>query len=123
MKKVIILAAISLFFVPSAFAAGTLTLSVTTTGLSVYGAKSGVTITVGDPGVILIGKTSTGVGVGMSSADAGYSVETQHKNGTKAFGSSFDSTSIYTKDVTAGTADDTTLTTAVDSFGTGWTTM
>ena len=126
MKKIIILTAISLLFVPSAFATGSLTLSLTTTGLSVYGAKSGVTMTVGDPGVILIGKTSTGVGVGLESEDAGYSVETQHKNGTKAFGSSFDSTSIYTKDVTAGTVDpDTTLTTGKDSFEgqTGWTTM
>jgi hypothetical protein len=122
MKKVIILTAISLLFVTSAFADGTLALSTTTTGFSVYGAKSGVTMTVGDPGVILIGKTSTGVGVGLESADAGYSVITQHKNGTKAFGSSFDSTSIYSKDVTAGIADTTELTTAADSFS-GWTTM
>jgi hypothetical protein len=124
MKKIVILAAISLFTASSAFAAGTsLTLSLSSTGLSVTGVKTG-TAGATSP---LIGKTSTGVGVGMlvdATAGAGYSLETQHKNGTKAFGSAFDSTSIYSKDVTAGTADTTGYgTTGSDAFGTGWTTM
>lgn len=124
MKKIILFAAISLFSASSAFAAGSLTLSVTSTGKSIYGVKTG-TATATSP---LIGKTSTGVGVGLkldTTAGTGYAVETQHKNGSKAYGSAFDSTSIYVKDVTVGTADTTTLTTGVDSFvgQTGWTSM
>lgn len=121
-KTIVLLAGISVFTASSAFA--NLTLTLTSTGLSVYGVKTGTASNTSP----LIGKTSTGVGVGIAvdaTAGAGYSVKTQHKNGTKAFGSSFDSTSIYTVDVTAGTADTTTLTTGSDSFigQTGWTTM
>jgi hypothetical protein len=123
MKKIIMLIAISLFTATSVFAAGaTLTLSLSTTGKSVYGAKTG-TASATTP---LIGKTSTGVGVGMAvdaTAGAGYSLQTQHKNGTKTFGSSFDSTSIFSKDVTAGTADTTSLTTGASQFTGTWTTM
>jgi len=119
MKKLIILTALSLFYASSALASGTLTLSMTTTGLSVYGAKSGTASTT----TPLIGKTSTGVGVGLNTAATGYGVVTQHKNGTKAFGSAYDSTSVYSKDVTAGTADNTTINTGVDTFASGWTSM
>jgi preprotein translocase subunit SecF len=126
MKKIIILTAVSLFVASSAFAAGTaaLALSVDTTGLTLYGAKTGTASTASPQ----IGKTSTGVGIGMkvdNNAGAGYSVETQHKNGTKAYGSAYDSTSIYVKDIVKGTADATSLTTGGDSFAgvTGWTTL
>ena len=124
MKKIIAIVAVSLFLAPAAFAAGTtgtITLSLTSTGLSLYGAKG----TSADNTSPLIGKTSTGVGVGVDTASAGYSIITQHKNGSKVYGSSFDSTSIYSNDVTAGTAYSTTLTTGSDSFaaGSGWTTM
>lgn len=120
MKKIIILAAISLLVASSAFASGTLTISLTSTGLSVWGAKTGDTAA---SGTNLIGKTSTGVGVGMFSASTGYSTITQHKSGTKAFGSSMDSTAIYSIPVTAGTA--TTGPTTADSalFTGSWTTM
>jgi hypothetical protein len=123
MKKIIILTTITLLTASSAFAADSLTLSLTTTGLNVWGAKTGTAVS----GTGLIGKTSTGVGVGMAvdaTAGAGYSVETQHKNGSKCFGSSFDSTSIYVKDVTPGTADSTSLNTGNSFTGqTGWTTL
>jgi len=124
MKKIVILAAISLLTATSAFAAASLTLSVDSTGLTLYGLKTGTA----DNTSPLIGKTSTGVGIGMkvdATAGAGYSVETQHKNGTKAYGSAYDSTSIYSKDITKGTADSTSLTTGGDSFAgvTGWTTL
>jgi len=119
MKKIVILIAFSLFAVSSAFAGDSLTISLTTTGLSVYGAKTGTAATTSP----LIGKTSTGVGIGMKTASTGYSVVSQHKNGTKAFGSSFDSTSIYSIDVVAGTAT-TGPTTADSALYTGsWTSM
>jgi hypothetical protein len=123
MRKIVLFISISLFTATSVFAAGSsLTLSLSTTGLSLYGAKSG-TATNASP---LIGKTSTGVGVGIivdATAGSGYSLMTQHKNGTKVFGSSFDSTSIFSKEVTAGTADTTTLTTGASQFSGSWTTM
>jgi len=122
MKKIVSLTALFLFVASSAFAGASVTLSLSTTGLSLYGLKTGTA----DNSSPLIAKTSTGVGLGIivdATAGAGYSVETQHKNGTKAFGSSFDSTSIFAKEVTAGTVDTTTLTTGADSFTTGWTTL
>lgn len=123
MKKVIVFTALSLFMASSAFAGGSLTLSLDSgkTGLTLYGAKSG-TATASSS---LIGKTSTGIGLGMvldTTAGAGYALKTQHKNGTKVFGSTFDSTSIYSKDVQAGTVDTTTLTTDVSCFS-GWSTL
>lgn len=123
MKKVIALTALSLFMASSAFAAGSLTLSLASgsTGLTLYGAKSGSAAATSP----LIGKTSTGIGLGMvldTTAGAGYALKTQHKSGTKVFGSTYDSTSIYSKDVTAGTADSTSITTNVSCFN-GWTTL
>lgn len=120
MKKIIILTAISLFTASSVFAA-TIALDVENkTGLSVWGSK-----TTAAAGTGLIGKTSTGVGVGLESVKAGYGVITQHTSGTKVFGSTFDSTSIYSKDVTkVGTSETVTLTTGTDSFpSASWTTM
>ena len=124
MKKIITLTAISLFFASSSFAAD-FDLSMTNTGLSAYGAKAGVTITPGSAGTVLLGKTSTGVGLGLNSVAGGYSLQTQHKNGTKSFATSYDSTAIYIKSITKGTADNTG-TSNPDSTGlltTGWATM
>jgi hypothetical protein len=130
MKKITIFVAISLFAASSAFASGDISMdsnlvTSTKTGLSVYAAKTGVTAATG---VNLIGKTSTGVGVGIKSTTVGYAVVTQHKNGTKAFGSSFDSTSIYSAPVSTvgtsflvipGTADSADFV----ASGSAWSTM
>jgi hypothetical protein len=131
MKKIIILAALSVFAASSAFAAGisstnNLTMDSTlsaNTGLSVWG---GTTASNATTGTNLIGKTSTGVGVFLLTASTGYAMLTQHKSGTKAFGSSYDSTSIYTIPVTAGTPTTVIPTTANSAIfvGTGgWTSM
>jgi opacity protein-like surface antigen len=128
MKKIVLLTALVMLYASSAFAsasATTLTLAngMALAGNSVYGAKgAGTTASTSSP---LIGKTSTGVGMGYSTAPAGYALATQHKNGTKAYGSSFDSTSIYSKDVvTVGTGEAITFTTGVDSFPTSsWSSM
>lgn len=123
MKKVIAFTALSLFMASSVFAAESVDLSLDSgkTGLTLYGSKTS-TVSADSP---LIGKTSTGIGLGMildTTAGAGYALKTQHKNGTKVFGSTHDSTSIYSKDVTAGTADTTSLTTDVSCFD-GWSTL
>ncbi|MDZ4184580.1 MAG: hypothetical protein U1D97_06330, partial [Desulfuromonadales bacterium] len=68
-----------------------------------YGATTG-TATASSP---MIGKNSTGVSIGIlcNASGAGYALITQHIAGSKVFGSSYDSTSIYSKDVTTiGTA-------------------
>jgi len=122
MKKIIILVAISLFSASSAFAASSITLGLTNTGLSLWAAK---TASGAVSGTNLIGKNSTGVSVGVTTSATGYGLKTQHKNGTKAFGTTYDSTAIYTAPVTKGVAESTTLTTGTDSFpaSASWSTM
>lgn len=125
MKKIILFIAASLLFATQVFAGSgaTQTLAFTNPlGGSVYGAKGGAASAT----TPLIGKTSTGVAVGWNTAGGGYAIVTQHLNGLKAFGTSFDSTSIFTAPVTAGSAIGTSLTTGSDSFtasGSAWVTM
>lgn len=97
MKKVMILSVLFVMVAAPVFAA-TITMDLsakTTTGLSLYGDSA----TAG-PTTALIGKTSTGVGLSMASGVGGYALVTQHMNGSKAFASSYDSTSIFSVDVT-----------------------
>jgi hypothetical protein len=127
-KKISILIAVVLFVSSTAFASGDITmasaLTAALTGKSVYATKT-ATAPTGTPQE-LIGKTSTGVGVGLKSTSLGYCLVTQHVNGTKAFGSAHDSTSIYTINVTTiGTAQ-VTLPSAIGVStvsGAGWTSM
>lgn len=98
MKK-IFLATIALTFMSSSvFAAGSLTMAFTTTGKTLYGAKASASAS-----STVIGKTSTGVGLGLLTNASGYAIVTQHQNGTKAFGTNFDSTSMFSVDATKGT--------------------
>lgn len=124
MKKIAILASFVLLYSASAFAAsGSLASNVLTWGgAAVYGGVSGVVAT--SP---LIGKTSTNVGFGWFCDPTSYAIETQHKSGTKAFGTAADATSIYQITVTTvGTSmspgtwgsNSTTFT-----ANTNWTTM
>ncbi len=103
-KKISVITAIAMLVSSSAFAENiTMASSLTSanTGKTVYGTKTG-TATADSP---LIGKTSSGVGIGLYTNSQGYSVVTQHTNGTKAYGTSYDSTSIFSHDVTKkGTA-------------------
>lgn len=101
MKKIFILAVAFLLIVSSAWAATNVTnTAFGNAGQELHGHASTATKT-----TPLIGKTSTGVGLGMlvSAAGTGYSLVTQHRNGTKAYGSAYDSTSIYAT-VSEGTA-------------------
>lgn len=125
MKKIIILAGLFMFAATSAFAGVSVPIGTFgDAGKTLHGVKSGTA----DANSPLIGKTSTGVALGLltTATGTGYSAVTQHKNGTKCYGSSFDSTSIYSKDVaTVGTAE-LSVPTATDSSnftGTGWTSL
>jgi hypothetical protein len=100
MKKILIMVAFSFAICSTVFAAGTTAslslpspLTTGTTGLSLFGGPASFTYTAGV--TPLIGKTSTGVAVGVLTAATGYAMVTQHLNGTKEFGTSFDSTSMY----------------------------
>ena len=99
MKKITIIATMMLMVSSSVFAADTVTMNLTdktTTGLSLYAADATATAS---SSTALIGKTSTGVGLSMATGENGYALATQHLNGSKEFASSFDSTSIYAKEV------------------------
>jgi hypothetical protein len=127
MKKIIALTASILFVATSALAYNTQVTAGTNfanAGQSVYGAKGGASGTT----TPLIGKTSAGVGIQMNTSATGYAAETQHKNGTKAFGSAYDSTAIFVKDVSSavGTMDTAVgAVTGSDNFtsANSWTSM
>lgn len=96
MKKIAVFVALSLMAASSAFAATTLDIDFAKAGQTLRGHKT--TVAADSP---LVGKLSTGVSLGFfGNADGtGYSLITQHRNGTKLYGSSFDSTSIYSADI------------------------
>lgn len=98
MKKIIVMTACMLFMSSMAFAATSITMDLTdnsTTGKTVYADD-----TTASASTEVIGKTSTGVGVGLLTNSNGYSMVTQHIKGSKAFGTSYDSTSIFSETVT-----------------------
>jgi hypothetical protein len=106
MKKILILTAVLVLAATNCFAVGSgangsMTLT-TDVGLEMHGSTTGVAAT---KDTALIGKLSTGVAVGWLTTTGGYALVTQHKSGTKAFGSSYDSTAIfqYIKDAEPGT--------------------
>ena len=122
MKKAIFLAVCLAFVSSSAFAATTLTMSLVkaNTGLTLYGDADTATAD-----TALIGKTSTGVGLSMAVNAVGYALITQHMQGTKAFASNYDSTSIKSMEVdTVGTVqEDVTDYTEDFAPGDGWTAL
>jgi hypothetical protein len=118
MKKIIILSALALFVASTAFAAGNAAVVFGDAGKTLRGARASVGAT--SPS---ISKMSTNVGVGWRTALQGYAINTQHLNGVKAYGTSFDSTAIYVRDVTKGSPVAVPSTTGSDSFGTDWKTM
>lgn len=127
MKKILVITALIMFCASSSFAAVSVSmdsaLAKSNTGKTIYGATSG-TATTSSP---QIGKTSTGVGIGIlcvATTGAGYSLVTQHMNGSKAFGTSYDSTSMYSIDVTTvGTAMKTVPTAITTADFAAWTAL
>jgi len=122
MKKIIVMIAFSLCAANTAFAAsGTVAsaaMDLTQTGLSAYGGLAA-------PATTLIGKTSTGVALGWITSPTGYALVTQHKSGSRGFGTSWDSTSIYYLNASAaGVLVLTTAPSASDSsMFTSWSSM
>ena len=97
MKKIVISIFVFLFIASSSFAAGSLTIGTfADAGKVLHGAASGTA----DEDSPSIGKLSSGVALSMTTNANGYALATQHKNGSKTFATSYDSTSIYSEDVT-----------------------
>jgi hypothetical protein len=123
MKKIIIMASCMLFISSMAFAADNIQMNLTdnsTTGKTIYGASTSGGAAGGG---LLIGKNSTGVGTGMLTNANGYAMVTQHIKGSKIFGTSYDSTSLFAKLVTdKGTPelDVPNGTDTTDFTGSGW---
>lgn len=96
MKKILTLTAILILAASSCFAAATTSAATSAlnltdgTGLVLHGHATAALAT-----TARIGKCSTGVSVAWQASTTGYSMMTQHKSGTKAYGSSYDSTAIY----------------------------
>jgi hypothetical protein len=111
MKKIILIVAFSLLASGQAFAVTSLPLGLASNevqGGTLYGGKKSgdAKIPTGSPlalpdGSFLIGKTSTGVGLGIKTGTVGYAMMTQHKSGNRAFGTSYDSTAVFYMERTA----------------------
>jgi hypothetical protein len=98
MKKSLLLSVMFVFMASSAFAEASVSIveGFGDAGKTLRGAPTGA-----DTGSPLIGKLSTGVGLGMLVDDvegSGYALVTQHKSGTKAYGSAYDSTALFVTD-------------------------
>ena len=91
MKKIILLALITFFMTSGAYAAGELVLSGQNGGEQLYG-------TVADDGSgtqTPISRMSNNVYITAQYADTGYALSTYHASGTKAYGTGYDSTSLF----------------------------
>ena len=106
MKKILMMTAVLVFAATTSFAAVSSTtsnaLDFDNTGLTMHADD-----TTADADSAVIGRASTGVSVGWMTDANGYALLTQHKNGTKAYATSYDSTAIYqsASDSDPGVAD------------------
>lgn len=66
-----------------------------------------------------LGKLSANVTLGAKHDTGGYAISTAHGKGTKVFGTSHDSTAIYSKEGSNGLPGNSNS----GAFGTGWTAM
>jgi hypothetical protein len=80
------------------------------TGLTLYGGREGA------GGVVALLKNSTGVKTGINTNGAGYTAFTQHKSGSRVFGASSRSQSVYTKKVAKGVFERDPAAADVSSF-------
>ena len=119
MKRIIVVISLVLFTYSFSFAAATGDIATTYTnaGKTVAGGNDAA---VGTPKSI--GKLSTGVDLAFTTSTVGYSLITQHKNGVKSFGTSHDSTAIYSKNSTKAGAV-TAVAADSSAFVASWTSM
>jgi hypothetical protein len=94
MKKILVLTAIFAFAATTGFAGGT-SGATGTIDFSNTGKELRADPTTATADTALIGKCSTGVDIAWNTSINGYALMTQHQSGTKAYGSSYDSTAIY----------------------------
>lgn len=117
MKKIIALTALLLISAAPGFAA-TLDYAV---------GNAGYVLKATTPAAALIGKMSKGVVLCGAYSSTGYALATYHTSGTKEFGTAYDATAIYVKDVGAAatiTAPTSSKATDAAAFGgTGWAAM
>lgn len=93
MRKLILSGILSLFAASAAFSADVgASIDFDKAGLQVRGVNA-------DGDKQNIGKLSNGVSLAAYTSDVGYVLVTQHKSGVKAYGTSFDSTAIFSHDV------------------------
>lgn len=117
MKRILLFNIAALFMASAAFAAASAQIKFDDAGKKVVGSGGPATDA-------SIGKLSTKVGLGWNTGANGYAINTQHQQGTKAYGTSHDSTSIYVIDATAiGTAVDAPSASDSSAFGSDWKTM
>ena len=90
MKKLILLALVTVFLTGTAYA-GELTLTGQTGGMQLYGTVAAAGTGQQTP----IARMSNNVYMTGQYSDTGYAISTYHKSGTKAYGTGYDSTSIF----------------------------
>ena len=102
MKKIVAITALLLFVVSNSCFAAALASGAVTAGdaLTIYGGSSAAVASSNT--AVIIGKTSKGVRMGAAYNTAGYSINTKHDSGTKAFGTAHDATALYTTEVGTG---------------------
>jgi hypothetical protein len=116
MKKLIILIVVALSFSAPAYA-------VTATAAIGVGTVGGEILRATDPATLDIGRASKGVLFGWNTALTGYSVNTYHLQGTKIYGSSYDSTALYFSDVGTGATLVAPSSSVSEEAFSGWTAM
>lgn len=119
MKKLIALTGLFLFVAGNAFAAGSATGVFTS-------AQAGYILQATAPATTNIVKTSKGVMIGWYcvSTGTGYALDTYHVNGTKEYGSAYDSTAMWFKDVGVNYTSFTNPQSSVTATAfSGWTAM
>lgn len=95
-RKIIALVGFLLLMVASSANAASTTTTISS-GQTYSGQK-------GSEATLVMGRLSTNVSAVFVFTDTSYAVNTHHLNGTKQYGSSDGDTSIYSKDLSAGTA-------------------
>ena len=115
MKKIFVITVLLMMVAGSAFAATTTT-------------SAGASLTATDPATMTICTASKNVRLGVNYDDAngtGYALSSYHTQGTKMYGTAFDSTQIFFQDVGANYTGFAAPSSSVslEAFSTGWTSM
>ena len=116
MKKIIIVSLLVIMAASSSFAGDT-AISLSSTSLATSN------IVANDTNGAAIGRLSSNDGLGWGMTTSGYTILTQHLQGTRSYGTAHDGTAIYWTPETKGSAHNGAPTVGVSYFATGWTVM